>query len=342
MYFATVSIYQKVDSWVRTKMPESVFLDYKRELNFNSEKDKIELAKDISSFANTQGGCLIYGVDEERQDHKSVPVPKEQYGIAPIRGNIIDIENILTSIISPQLPYLRIRVIPLQHDESKVVYLLWHSKSWCAPHMVSGYKHSRFYKRGNFKAEPMHEHEIEAKYRERLSTISHVKDYINKVDYGLYHLNPSPCFLKIAVAPLYFSEDSKYFSYKEAVNLISNHRQGDPISFLDGIAYINRTRHFIIKYLFNAIITICYDIQSSLQPKEKEDISYKLIDPARIIWYVKTIMPFITHFYNNISFRAPIILKLSINNSNGILLKNQMGPLYVDDMLSGKDLADYI
>lgn len=30
-----LEIYQKVDSWVRTKMPESVFLDYKRELNFN-------------------------------------------------------------------------------------------------------------------------------------------------------------------------------------------------------------------------------------------------------------------------------------------------------------------
>jgi hypothetical protein len=48
-------IYQKIHSWVRTKIPESIYLDYKRELNFQNEKEKIELAKDISSFANTEG-----------------------------------------------------------------------------------------------------------------------------------------------------------------------------------------------------------------------------------------------------------------------------------------------
>jgi len=57
-------LYEIINSWVRTQTPESLFLDYKRELNFKTQKDKIELAKDISSFANTEGGCLIYGIDE--------------------------------------------------------------------------------------------------------------------------------------------------------------------------------------------------------------------------------------------------------------------------------------
>ena len=70
---------------------------YKRELNLKTQKDKIEIAKDISSFANTEGGCLIYGVDEEREGENSIPIPKEQYGMDHFAGDIIDIENILTS-----------------------------------------------------------------------------------------------------------------------------------------------------------------------------------------------------------------------------------------------------
>lgn len=149
-------LYQKINSWVLTTNPESIFLDYKRELSFSNKKEKIEIAKDISSFANSQGGCLIYGIDEEREADKSIPIPKKEYGILPIQSNVIDIENILNSIISPPLPDLRIRAVKLEHDPSKVVYLLWHSKSWFAPHMVSGFKDARYYKRGNFKAEPMH------------------------------------------------------------------------------------------------------------------------------------------------------------------------------------------
>ena len=48
-------LYEKIDSWVSTKTPESIFIDYKKELKFNDQKEKIDLAKDVSSFANTKG-----------------------------------------------------------------------------------------------------------------------------------------------------------------------------------------------------------------------------------------------------------------------------------------------
>lgn len=39
-------------------------IDYKRELPGNSDGDKKEFLADVSSFANTSGGDLILGVDE--------------------------------------------------------------------------------------------------------------------------------------------------------------------------------------------------------------------------------------------------------------------------------------
>ncbi|MBU4447786.1 MAG: ATP-binding protein, partial [Proteobacteria bacterium] len=158
-------LYQKIHSWVHTKTPESIFLDYKKELFFETQKQKIELGKDISSFANTKGGCLLYGIDEDRQSIDSAPIPKIEYGMVPINRQLIDIENILGSIISPTLPELRIRQVSLEHDTSKIVYLIWHPKSWVAPHMVNGFKNNKYYKRGNFKSEPMEEHEVDILYQ---------------------------------------------------------------------------------------------------------------------------------------------------------------------------------
>ena len=213
-------LYEKINSWVRTKTPESIFLDYKRELNLYTEKEKIDLGKDISSFANTKGGCLLYGVDEERQNKESAPIPKQDYGIEPIKGDLIDIENILNSIIFQPLPEIRIRRIRLDHNPGKYVYIIWHPKSWIAPHMVSGFKNNRYYKRGNFKSEPMEEHEVDLLYQARSLTNIKLIDFIKNIDYGLNHIHQSQFYLKIIASPYYLSPYSKYFSYSDASNLI--------------------------------------------------------------------------------------------------------------------------
>jgi len=46
---------------------ESVILEYKREHTSNSK----ELAKDISAMANSEGGIIIYGLDENKNGQAS-------------------------------------------------------------------------------------------------------------------------------------------------------------------------------------------------------------------------------------------------------------------------------
>jgi hypothetical protein len=323
--FTDSELYQKINSWVLTRIPESIFLDYKRELNFSRKKEKIELAKDISSFANSQGGCLIYGIDEEREDDKSIPIPKKEYGILPIEANVIDIENILTSIISPPLPDLRIRTIMLEHEPSRVVYLLWHSKSWFAPHMVSGFKNTRYFKRGNFKAEPMQEHEIEAKYRERLATYEYTEHYIKNIDYGLHYTGAHRSILKLAIAPLYLISNTKYFSYGDTDRLLSTHRRGTVISFLDGVIFKSYAQSFIVKIYFNGSMSICLDminyLTSNIIPG---GIKFRLLDPNELYrLFNETIWPYVSRFYNNIRIDSPVLLNLRIEKPKDILLKTQ-------------------
>lgn len=311
-------LYQKIHSWVHTKTPESIFLDYKKELFFETQKQKIELGKDISSFANTKGGCLLYGIDEDRQSIDSAPIPKKDYGMEPINRQLIDIENILGSIISPALPELRIRQISLEHDISKIVYLIWHPKSWVAPHMVSGFNNNRYYKRGNFKSEPMEEHEVDLLYQARSLTNIKLKDLLNNIDYGLNHLHQSDYYLKIIASPLFLSPYTKYFSYSDASKLIEPaHLIRDKISFLDGVTFIGHNKEFVVKAFFNGIFSVCYNIQDHIKDYKLEDFdrNVNILYLKGIIPILNMIINFMSSYYGKLFFNGPILINLLLEDS---------------------------
>ena len=59
---------------IRDKVEESVFLDYKRAEALSGKGDLTrEVSKDVSSFANSAGGVLIYGIAEGGAESKHLP-----------------------------------------------------------------------------------------------------------------------------------------------------------------------------------------------------------------------------------------------------------------------------
>src|SRR5215217_6747428 len=60
--------YADVDAYLQQRIGENLTLDYKRELSTNSDRDRAELCKDVSALANSQGGTILYGVDENSTD----------------------------------------------------------------------------------------------------------------------------------------------------------------------------------------------------------------------------------------------------------------------------------
>lgn len=53
-----------LDQLIANSVLEGKTIDYKLALPSNSDLDKKEFLADVSSFANTSGGDLIFGVDE--------------------------------------------------------------------------------------------------------------------------------------------------------------------------------------------------------------------------------------------------------------------------------------
>ena len=68
--------------------PESDWVDFKRAPYHLEEKNpKLELAKDVSAFANAQGGVIVIGIKARRLETEKIEVADE---LTPVRIDMVD------------------------------------------------------------------------------------------------------------------------------------------------------------------------------------------------------------------------------------------------------------
>ncbi len=141
-----------LENLITNQVQENLNLDYKQSdaLSRNS-RAMSELSKDVSAFANSDGGTIIYGIAE--QGH--LPLTVDQ-GVADMDITREWIESILHGNIAPKIEGVQIVQIPLNVGRS--AYAIYIPKSFRGPHQD---RHSkRYYKRFNFASHPMEDYEI--------------------------------------------------------------------------------------------------------------------------------------------------------------------------------------
>jgi len=154
---------------INHEIKESSILEYKRELPQNNS----ELAKDISSFANSNGGIIIYGIEEI--DH----VPKNLYPLEAELG--LKIENIILSSVDPPL---HTKIVPINSTiaPGKNYYVVYIPKSLDAPFMLIVSNDCRYYKRVNFSSIKMHDNEVRAlmelNFKLKQESLSDIKKHL--------------------------------------------------------------------------------------------------------------------------------------------------------------------
>lgn len=179
-------------AWVRDliagQVSESILLDYKEQIELGTRRKNRELAKDISSFANSCGGTLVYGVTEEditkASDAGPVIVPRELVGVEPRPGIKEQIENIILSTISPPLPELRVNAIAFKDEGAdRLLIIIYVAESWTGPHMVTIGGENRYWTRHNFQSGPvvMDEREIRERYERDLRLFGVVDEYVSSI-----------------------------------------------------------------------------------------------------------------------------------------------------------------
>ena len=155
--------------------PEDLHLDYKdkrsllprnRGGGIDKQQRANDVSKDVSSFLNSDGGVLIYGVSETDDPNATggtptPPIPVDSCGPDKIgfeRGEIDKetIENLITSNIQPKPGPDFFQIVEVEH-EGRIVFVVEIAVGigdvWQA-------KDKKYYRRFHYKAEAMEHYEI--------------------------------------------------------------------------------------------------------------------------------------------------------------------------------------
>ena len=143
---------EDLQSLIDSGTEESIYLDYKSAGALDkTDAKKKEISKDVASFANSDGGIIIYGIEEKNNK----PV-----GFSYINGNIITkewLEQVINSTINRKIKGIEIFPIRNNGNASESIYVVRIPRSYNAPHMSID---KCYYKRYNFLSSKMEEYEV--------------------------------------------------------------------------------------------------------------------------------------------------------------------------------------
>ena len=146
--YATI---EEIQALIKGKIMESTPLEYKSSDSLDkTEGKRKEISKDVSAFANSDGGTIIYGVGE--QNH----IPTGIEWIDNIGRERETLENVILSRIQPKIKNFKIHAVKNPDDDSRGILVVNILQGHTA-HMASD---NRYYNRRNFRVDPMENYEV--------------------------------------------------------------------------------------------------------------------------------------------------------------------------------------
>jgi len=164
---------------LNNKVQESKTLDYKEELNLQGDGASKEFLFDLSSFANTEGGLIIFGIREKKdKDGKNTGLPEEIIGIKyanfeQIRSHM---EDLAKNGLEPGINNLGIREI---ENDNKRVLVIRVPRRLLLPHMVTYRGTNKFYRRRNTGKYPVDVYELKNLFVEYDELNNNATSFVN-------------------------------------------------------------------------------------------------------------------------------------------------------------------
>ena len=167
-----------IEALILNEVAESRTLEYKEKLPGNSDDEKKEFLKDVSAFANTSGGDILYGISEQRDSNgKTTGLPDQTKGLSSINSDteIRRLDSILQDGIEPRIPGAQIKAVDGFADGAAIVVRV--PKSWNSPHMVTFKNLSRFFARNRAGKYQLDVAEIRSTFIASESLAERIRDF---------------------------------------------------------------------------------------------------------------------------------------------------------------------
>jgi hypothetical protein len=153
---------------------ESLHLEYKASdaIDKRDDRKKLEIARDVSAFANADGGQIVYGMTENK-DHEPDGLDA---GLDPHEYPEIWFDQVLQSNVTPLLSAVKPRHVPLSNGRVAVVLDIPASQG--DPHQVDG----RYYRRHNFNRLQMEHYEVRDIFRRSVNPDLSIEFFFDKME----------------------------------------------------------------------------------------------------------------------------------------------------------------
>jgi hypothetical protein len=129
-----------IEQLVADQTREGPHLDFKRDLPTAwNDASKHEFLADATAFANSGGGDLVFGVEEDGQAQASAVVPQ---AIANADQEIRRLQDFLLNLAEPRLPGVKVQAVQvLVAGIDGYVIVVRIPQSWAGPHRVKTNQH---------------------------------------------------------------------------------------------------------------------------------------------------------------------------------------------------------
>jgi hypothetical protein len=357
MVFRSLEDLQKL---VTEQVQEKDTIEYKRDMYGNSDSDKREMLKDITSLANHHGGYLLIGIDENEEG-----IPTNIVGIEPNN----DVERITSCCLnSIDKRVIGLDVKDISTGNGRVVIVMSIPESINAPHMVTHSGLYQFWKRHGRQKDRMTIDEIGEAFDRRLSNRNRLERFQFTRNAEILEDIGEKSFMIISAAQAYLRDEVILNSRDETLrNLILNPPRlqqvnmgissGSPYVTINGLRADGRTPFYsgdrsvemYIEVFSNGYIEFGRLLTSE---KQYGVVLRSLVEPPLIVDFIA----FVQKVYEQYLPLTPIVLSLSILNAKGMWLAIhyvsedirekwqkqhiELKPIYVDDISKqGKSLT---
>lgn len=326
-----------IQSLIDNGVCENKNLDYKKELHIDTDSEKKEFLADISSFANSNGGDIIFGVEEDNVEKIPVSITGIKYQNEDVL--LRRIEELIRQSIQPIILNIEYKVIEI--EKGKGILIIQIPQSLNAPHRVEYKGHNKFYTRNTKGKYQMDVSELRVSFNSGLNLEREIEEFKLNRYYEIiankYNklINNLPVFV-IHYIPISSFNKSTHISIndiKTTMAKVNSTALGNGYAkrtTLNGVAidYKDDNRSSFAVYKSNGIIekaaTSFFEkecVIKSITPNIKVDLIFasKLID--RVIADFKEVKA----YYNILNINTPIILSCSILNAQGFTIPNSNG-----------------
>lgn len=159
---------------ITDRAQEGPHLDFKRDLPPTWDgAAKQELLADVTAFANTGGGDIVYGVDENAAAEASAVCPQ---ALASVDQEIRRLQDFLLNLVDPRLPGVQIQGVQITEGEATgYVLIIRVPQSWASPHRLKTNQH--VYVREGLRKRPLDVPELRALFVRTEGQAQRIRDF---------------------------------------------------------------------------------------------------------------------------------------------------------------------